>query len=209
VTAVLYVLVGLAAVALAEPRELADSDSPLVSAARKASPAVAGALGGVALFATSNTALIALVAGSRMLFGVARAGDLPPVVARVLPGRRTPWVAALAVAGLAAALVPLGDVAVVASLSSFAALLAFVGVNLSLVMLRYRKPSARRPFRVPLSIGRFPVLAGAAMLLAVGLLTQFDRATWLGGLGALAVAFLLRIFASGRGRRRRGSGAVG
>jgi hypothetical protein len=75
--------------ALAEPEALAESDSPLVLAARTASPRVAGALGGVALFATANTARIARVAGSRMRFGTARAGDPPSALARVLPGRRS------------------------------------------------------------------------------------------------------------------------
>jgi amino acid transporter len=203
VTGAIYVAVGLSAVALAEPTELAQSDSPLVLAARRVSPALAGALGGVALFATANTALIALVAGSRMLFGIAREGDLPAAAASVLPGRRTPWVAALCVAGLACALVPLGDVSAVASLSSFAALLAFVGVNLSLIVLRYRAPSAKRPFRVPVSVGRFPVLAGAALLLAGGLLAQFDAATWTAGGVGIGVALAAHFLTRGPLRRRR------
>jgi hypothetical protein len=46
----------------------------------------------------------------------------------VLPGRRTAWVATLVVVALALALLPLGSVAVVASVSSFASLLAFAAV---------------------------------------------------------------------------------
>lgn len=204
VTAVLYVAVGLAAVALAPPGELAGSDSPLVLAAKKASPRLAGVLGGIALFATANTALIALVAGSRMLFGIARDGELPAAAARVLPGRRTPWVAALCVGGVAAALVSIGDVAAVASLSSFATLLAFLAVNASLVALRYRLPGRRRPFRVPLSWGRFPVPAGLALALATALLTRFDGATWIGGAAAVAAALVLRLALGGsRSRRAR------
>jgi amino acid transporter len=200
VTTVLYVGVALAAVALTSPEELAASDSPLVDATRSHAPGVAHVLGGVALFATANTALIALVAGSRLLFGMARDGQLPRGLARVLPARRTPWGAALVLAAMAAALVPLGDVGAVASLSSFAALVAFASVNLALIVLRWREPGRKRPFRSPLAIGRFPVLAGVGLLAALFALTRFSPATWIGGGGALAAAVLLWLLV---GRRPR------
>ncbi|MGE0191209.1 MAG: APC family permease [Planctomycetota bacterium] len=201
VTSVLYVAVGLAAVALAAPADLAGSASPLVDAAREEAPRIASALGGVALFATANTALIALVAGSRLLFGVARDGGLPRYLARVLPGRQTPWTAAALLGVMAAALVPLGDVGAVASLSSFAALVAFACVNVAVIVLRYRAPERERPFRTPLSVGRFPVLAGAGALTAVATLTRFTQATWIGGGVALAGAGLLWLIL-GRSKRR-------
>ena len=151
----LYVLVAVASVALVPVDELADARAPLADAARPWSPAIAGALGGIALFATANTALVSILVASRVVFGIARDGELPRSWAKVSAGRKSPWVATLVVAAVAVALVPFGNVGVVASLSSFASLLAFATVNVALVVLRYREPQHSRPFRVRGSIGRF------------------------------------------------------
>ena len=183
----LYVLVALAAVALVRPDELGRSDAPLADAARTRSPNVAGMLGGVALFATANTALVAILVAARVLFGMAREGALPKAVAALVPGRETPWVATLVVAGGAAALVPFGAIGVIASVSSFASLLAFAAVNVALIVLRYREPERDRPFRVPGAIGRFPILPALAALSTLAVATQLDRQALLGGGIAVAV----------------------
>jgi amino acid transporter len=186
IAALLYVLVALAAVALLAPTALAESDAPLADAARRHSPRLAGALGGIALFATANTALVSILVSSRVVFGIAREKQLPGALARLLPARKTPWLATLLVAGVAAALVPLGKVGVVASLSSFASLLAFAAVNVALIVLRYREPRKQRPFRVPLAIGKFPVLPAVGAVLTLAVATQLEPAALVGGAIALA-----------------------
>jgi APA family basic amino acid/polyamine antiporter len=86
-------------------------------------------------------------------------------------------------------------VKILAELSSFSALLAFFAVNIALIVLRYRLPDHHRPFRVPLSIGRMPLLP----LLAIGsiclLLANFEFGIYLAGGTALMLTmgvFLLR-----------------
>jgi amino acid transporter len=162
VATLLYVLVALAAAALLPAGDLAGSQAPLADAVRARSPSLAGALGGIALFATANTTLVSMLVSARVIFGMARDGDLPKPLAAVLSGRKTPWLATVVVAAAAAALVPFGRVEIVASLSSFAALLAFAAVNVALIVLRYREPGGKRPFRVPGAIGRFPILPAVA-----------------------------------------------
>ena len=49
----------------------------------------------IAMFAVANSALINMMMASRLLYGMAKQGVLPPVLGRVLEGRRTPWVAIL------------------------------------------------------------------------------------------------------------------
>jgi basic amino acid/polyamine antiporter, APA family len=194
----LYILVALAAVALMPPEQLAQTQAPLSDAARQGSSKVAGALGGIALFATANTALVSMLVASRVLFGIAREGQIPKQLAAILPRRKTPWLAILAVTVVAAALVPLGNVGVVASLSSFASLLAFAWVNVALIVLRYREPDANRPFRVPGAIGKFPLLPAFGVAATLGIATQLGRTALLGGGGALLV---LGIYAMWRRRR--------
>jgi APA family basic amino acid/polyamine antiporter len=202
ISTALYVLVALAAVALLPAEELAASDAPLADAVAQRSPALAGGLRGIALFATANTALASLLSGSRLLFGMARGGDLPRPLAAVLPARKTPWLATLVVAGAAAGLLPLGEVAVVASVSSFASLLAFAGVNLALIVLRYRAPDLARPFRVPLAAGRLAILPAVGAASALALVSQLDRTAIVAGAGLVVVALLLYLAV---GKRRRGA----
>jgi APA family basic amino acid/polyamine antiporter len=149
--------------------------------------------------------LIALVAGSRMARSLAREGDLPKVVAAVRGRHGTPWAAAILLGAVALALLPVGGVSAVASLSSFAALLAFVVVNAAVVVLRFRRPRADRPFRVPLAVGRFPVLPALALASALLLLSHFDVATYVGGAVALAATLLahgVRALVTRASRRR-------
>ena len=180
VTTILYVLVGLAAVALIAPEVLAQSESPLAEAVKARSLVAARALSGIALFATANTALITLLAASRMLYGMARDGDLPRMLGAV-SRRKTPWAATLAVAGIAFAALPLGGIAALAGVSSFAALLGFAAVNVALIVLRRREPSRKRPFRVPLSVGGIPMLAVLGIATTLLLATQFDPPVYLAG----------------------------
>jgi amino acid transporter len=158
---------------------------------RAGAPQLAGAIGGVALFATANTALITITAVSRLLFGMARDGDGPPLLARTLPGRQTP-AAAIGLVGLAALVfLPLGGVGLVGSVASLLALLAFAAVNAALIRLRFSRPREERPFRVPLAVGRAPVLAGFGLLVVLLLLTQFELRAYTIAAAALAIAFFV------------------
>ena len=201
VASTLYVLVALAALALVPLEKLATSRAPLAEAVAAAAPRLQGVLGGIALFATANTALAAIISGSRLLFGMGRGGDLPSGCARVLPRRQTPWIATLVVLGFATLLLPFGDVGVVAGISSFAALVAFGSVNLAVILLRFRAPDRPRPFRVPVSIGRVPVLSLLGLLSALVLLTRVGVTALGAGAGALIAMLLLYLLLHGPRRR--------
>jgi basic amino acid/polyamine antiporter, APA family len=174
VTTVLYVLVSLAVVSLASPRDLAASDAPLALAIGHVWPGSERLLGAIALCSTANTVLISLVAGSRLIYSMGRDGEIPGRVAALLPGRDTPWVAAIILFALSELLVPIGSVQILAELSSLTALLAFLAVNGAVIMLRFRLPDHPRPFRVPLSIGRVPVIPGLAIVSIGVLIANFD-----------------------------------
>lgn len=190
-TTALYVLVGLAAVALVEPQALAESDSPLSTAGAAAADWLAPTLAGIALFSTANTALITLVVASRLLLGMAREGDMPAPLARVLPGRQTPWVAALVMLAAAGCLLPLGEVAIVGSVSSLATLTSFAAVAVAVIVLRKREPQQERPFRIPLAIGWVPVTPVLTIVAVAALMTQFTPAAYFSAAGALATGLAL------------------
>ena len=195
VTTGLYVAVSFAVLSLATPSELAASEAPLAAAIQKAWPSAEKWLSAIALFATANTVLITVIATSRVVFSMARDKEIASVFARLLPVRQTPWVAAILTFAMATVLVPIGSVKILAEMSSFAALVAFFVVNVVLIVLRYRLPGHKRPFRVPLAIGRMPVLPVLAIASIVLLLIYFEWPIYAAGgiaLAASALAFGVR-----------------
>jgi basic amino acid/polyamine antiporter, APA family len=186
ISTILYVLVSLAAVALMPPEQLANTDTALTDAAMKSSASLAGVLGGIALFSTANTALIALITTSRVLYGISKDGSLPKALSQTLSKRQTPWVAALVALFVASLILPLGQVEVLAGVASFSTMIAFLAVNATLITLRKTQPRTKRPFKVPLSIAGVPVLPLLAIACCLVFLFQFDRIVHLIGLGAFA-----------------------
>jgi APA family basic amino acid/polyamine antiporter len=193
---VLYVFVALASLALVGPERLANSDSPLADAMRAGAPRLAGAVGGIALFATANTALIAILAASRMLLGMARGGDAPRGLTRIVEKRGTPARAILVVLAGALLLIPFGRVELLASVASLAALLAFMAMNLAVLWLRRIRPEMHRPFRVPGAVGRVPVIPVLGLLVSLALVIRFEPMAYVVVAGVAGAALLVM------GRRR-------
>lgn len=185
ISTLLYVLVALAAVSLLSVEQLSQSKAPLSDALRPISLKMAGALGGIALFATANTALISLVTTSRILYGMSKEQALPKAFSLLHQSRQTPWFAAIVSGLLASALLPLKKIEVLASISSFATMLAFVAVHVALIQLRLRNPEQQRPFRVPLSIKKVPFLPILGAISTLFLLLQFKKTVYLVGGGFL------------------------
>lgn len=188
ISIVLYVLVSLSALALLTPENLAASDAPLMSVARAVSEKYARILGAAALFSTANTALISLIGASRIVYGMGDAKALPQVVARLLPKQKTPWIASLIVLTSATLLLPLGKLETIASVSALTTIVAFFSVNVAMITLRYSHSSKARPFRVPLSIGKLPILPVLGALISLILLSQFESKVYLVGTAFLGLS---------------------
>ncbi len=67
-----------------------------------------------------------------------------------------------------------GDFSVIARLTTVSIFAAHVFVNSSLIRLRYKSPDEERPFRVPLNIGKFPVIAGLGLISGLLMLLYSD-----------------------------------
>lgn len=137
-------------------------------------PALAGALAGVALFATANTALITMMASSRLLFAMARGGHAPAKLSQTLARRRTPAFAILFIVLGSLARLSIGSVGLAGSVASLLALVTFGSVNAALVRLRFTHSDLPRPFRVPLSLGRVPVPINLGIVVVLILVAGFE-----------------------------------
>ncbi len=190
VSTVLYVLVSLSALALISTEKLAASSAPLMLVAQSASANAGKILGAVALFSTANTALISMIGASRILYSMGTKNMVPTVASAVLPRRKTPWVASLVTLGVALLLLPSGGIETVASASSLATVTVFFLVNVALIVLRFTQGETKRAFRVPLAIGKVPILPCLGALVSLLLLTQYEAKVYQLGGGCLLVAAL-------------------
>jgi APA family basic amino acid/polyamine antiporter len=180
ITTLLYVLVGLSAVALVDWQVLGRSASPLAEVALVGwGPLGATVLGAIALFSTTNTVLILQISTSRLLYGVSKSEYrvFPAILSRVHPSRQTPHYAVVTVGVITIPFVFLGDIGVVAGLANLMLLIVFVLVNAALLKLRYARPDAERGFRTPLNVGRLSLTAVAGLLSSLGLIA-FYALTW-------------------------------
>ncbi|MDN5653974.1 MAG: APC family permease [Kocuria sp.] len=199
VAGVVYALVGAAATAVIPTSELSSSTAPLlqvVAAAGLIPPIVFSV---IALVAVANGALLTGIMSSRLAYGMAQDGLLPRPLTRVLPGRRTPWVAIVVTTALSTLLALTGTIDVLASTMVLLLLVVFLGVNAAVLVLR-RDPVRRRHFRVPTML---PIGGLASCVL---LMTQVDGAVWRLGLPILAVGALLAGLVAWRRRGGRSAG---
>ncbi|MCB9566615.1 MAG: amino acid permease [Myxococcales bacterium] len=194
IAAVVYVGVAITAVSAVPAAELASSPVPLVRVWERLLPGLSSAwLALVALFATTNTALVNLIMGSRVLYGMGRDGWIPALFARVDRRRSTPTVGVLAVFALSLAVALTGFLQVLAQATNLLILVAFVAVDLALLVVRLRGVAADDPqapiFRVPLFV---PALGLCADLY---LLTLLPAGAYLRGGVLLALGGVLYVIA--------------
>src|ERR1700712_2895950 len=198
---VVYVLVGIACATALSADELSESSGPLL--------AVVGASGvgipdwvfsAIALVAVANGALLTMIMASRLSYGMAEHGLLPAALTRVLPKRRTPWVAIVATTAVAMLLTLVGDLSTLAETVVLLLLFVFISTNVAVLVLR-RDAVAHSHFRVWTAVPRLGV--GSCILL----LTRQDAKVWLFGAILLAVGAVL--YALARIATRRSASAAG
>ena len=170
---VLYILVALSVVSVLGWQQLSVSKAPFIHIVSSTlGPGAAILIAIIALFATANTALMSMYASSRILFGMAGSSRLTSGFAWVHPGTRTPWTAILLCGILSIALIFAGDIAFIANVTNFTLFVTFIVINAAVIVLRYHSPESKRPFRIPFSIGRLPLIPLAGLLFCIFLLAQ-------------------------------------
>ena len=158
------------------------------------------------------TAAATSIAGfGRLAYSLGEHGQLPREFGRLSRRSVIAPQSIVAAALIAIALLVVTDVVLthpiffLASLYSFGVLLAFTAAQLAVIRLRFSHPEKRRPYRVPLNIGRFPVptVVGAVLTAVVWVLAMATHAgARYGGPVWLAVGLVVYVVV----RRGRGEG---
>jgi APA family basic amino acid/polyamine antiporter len=163
-TALLYVAVSAVAVAALPVETLAGAPAPLAQVARAVAGPSPAVIAAVAVVATLNTILAQIAMAARVVYGLAREGELPRLAGHVHPRTATPVIATAAVTLATLALALLVPFERLAESTSLATLVVFALVNLALLRLRLRKVHSPAPhLRVPLWVPA----AGLAVCLAM------------------------------------------
>ena len=151
VCTVLYVLMAVVLTGVTDWRTL-DVANPVSFAIGKIKalhwltlPVNIGALSGLA-----SVTFATMYGQSRVFYGMARDGFLPPAFAKVHPRYRTPHWCTIIVGAVAAVLGAIFPLDILADLVSIGTLLAFIAVCAGVMMVRISAPRARRPFKTPL-----------------------------------------------------------
>jgi APA family basic amino acid/polyamine antiporter len=173
ISTVLYVLVAFSAISVLGWKALYASNAPLADVAASAfGPKAFILLSVIALFATANTVLLILLATSRVLYGMADEKSLPKILSKIHPTRQTPIIAILFCMIFGVLALFLGDIEVVANTTNFTIFITFIVINAAVIWLRFKSPDAKRPFKMPVNIGKFPVLPFLGLITCIFLLSN-------------------------------------
>lgn len=189
VTILLYVLVSVSVVSISGWEAVAGSENPFAMIAGEVFDGGHQIFTVIALFATANTVLLMLLSSSRIIYGMAKEGRLPGVLGRVHERTRTPAYAVFVSGTLSLLFLSFGNIRDVASVTNFTLYFTFTVINASVIVLRFSMPDKRRPFKVPLSFGRLPLMPVMGIAACLFFLFQMDFIILLTGVFLTASAF--------------------
>jgi len=98
----------------------------------------------------------------RIFFSMARDGLLPSVFASVHPRFKTPHVTTIITGVLVGGFATFMSIDEMVDLTNIGTLFAFVLVCVGIIILRYKDPQRKRPFRVPFGPWLFPLLGAVS-----------------------------------------------
>ena len=165
ISTTLYLAVAAIAVAAVPPAQLAASPAPLSLVFRAVTGMSPATISVIAIVATLNTMLAQMTMAARVIYGMARQGDLPRFTGHVHPKTATPLVATGLIVAATLTLALLVPFERLAEGTSIATLIVFALVNLSLLRLRHRKVTSPGPHvRVPVWVPAAGLLVCIAMI---------------------------------------------
>lgn len=165
VTTVLYVLIAAIAVTAVPVERLAASEAPLTIIYSELAGISPATISAIAICATLNTVIAQMTMATRVVYGMARMGDLPSSLGAVHEPTGTPVIATILIAGLVLLLAWFIPFDRLAEFTSLATLMVFALVNLALLKLRWRGEGRRSgEIRIPLWVPAAGFVSCLAMI---------------------------------------------
>jgi len=163
VTTIFYVLISVVAVILVPPQILALSDAPLAMIYQITTGQSPIVITIISLISVMNGALIQVIMGSRVLYGMSQKQWLPDKIGEVNAVTHTPLIATIIITGFILLFALLFPLLSLAKITSFITLDIFMLINFALLKIKYSR-RIHDGFTVPLWV---PLIGGVSTLLFV------------------------------------------
>jgi len=163
VTTIFYVLISVVAVILVPPQILALSDAPLAMIYQITTGQSPIVITIISLISVMNGALIQVIMGSRVLYGMSQKQWLPDKIGEVNAVTHTPLIATIIITGFILLFALLFPLLSLAKITSFITLVIFMLINFALLKIKYSR-RMHDGFTVPLWV---PLIGGVSTLLFV------------------------------------------
>jgi len=174
---ILYILVGFVMTGIVPFKNLNDPASVAVAVntagegmAWLQMPIKIGAIAGL-----SSVILVLMMGQPRIFFSMSRDGLLPKSFGKVHPKFKTPFITTIVTGCVAMVVSGLFPIRIPGELVSIGKLLAFVLVCGGILILRYKRPELKRPFKTPF----FPVVPILGVLSSLGVMATLPGDAWL------------------------------
>lgn len=138
ISSLFYYFIALAAVLQLPLNELTASKAPMADIMERHSHSMAWFISLISLAAVVNGALVQIIMGARVLYGMGKQGLAPAWLATLHPARQTPLLATLLLGGIVWLLATNLDLTNLAKITSFIIIVVFLLVNTGLITLHYR-----------------------------------------------------------------------
>jgi len=170
ITSVLYVLVAWAAVTSLPLDKLAGSRAPFSLIVEQSGLFPVWGMTLISLIAISNGALVQVIMGARVLYGLADQGLLPALLGKVNPRTRTPVIATVLIALMVLVLAWLFPIVTLAKITSSILLAVFALVNMALLLIKRQDSVAGKTDLTSQHVSYPALIPGTGFVLCLALL---------------------------------------
>ena len=138
----------------------------------------------------SSVMLVLLYGQTRIFYTMARDGLLPPIFAKVNPKTKTPVLNTILVGLVAAGFAGFTGLDFLGDTTNVGTLVAFMLICVTVVYLRFARPTLNRPFKMPTWLITIIAVLGASMCLVLVLSLMSEERTrtffmWYAGIGIM------------------------
>jgi len=140
ISSLFYYFIALAAILQLPMDTLTNSKAPMTDIMREHSEQGAWFVSLISLAAVVNGALVQIIMGARVLYGMGKQGMAPIWLAAIHPSRKTPYIATLILGSVVWVLATSFPLATLAKITSFIIIVVFLMVNAALIRLLRAKP---------------------------------------------------------------------
>lgn len=139
ISSLFYYFIALAGILQMPLETLTASKAPMADIMKQHSEKMAWFVSLISLAAVVNGALVQIIMGARVLYGMGKQNMAPHWLATIHPTRKTPYIATLIIGGIVWLLATNFQLTTLAKVTSFIIILVFLMVNIALIVIHNRE----------------------------------------------------------------------